>query len=82
MINEKTLNRIKRIRAYEGVPWPEVAERTGVPQTSAYYAVMGRPQSVADRQRKELRKRAGTIRMLRKRVDYLERELKRRADQG
>lgn len=77
MIPEATIKRIKRLRAVEGLPWDEISERTGVPRTSAFCAVMGRtPLTKAEAQRMaRIRKQAARIRTLKAKVKFLEEKI-------
>ena len=43
MLDQSTIERINELRG-RGLSWSQIAERTGVPRATAYYAVMGRQQ--------------------------------------
>lgn len=78
MLTEAEIKRVKRLRAVEGLTWEQIEERTGIPASSAYGAVMGRRNGARHMRQFRQRRANEQIRMLRHRVKQLEAKLKER----
>lgn len=71
-MTEVQIRQIQRLR-WQGATWDQIAERTGLPKSSAYAAIQGRKDSQRTVMRRYRMKRLREqVRMLRARVKYLE----------